>query len=263
MKWAIQCCMLCALTAMAVPAQAFDCGKKAIKLAFYEFGLLYDQGLGIDKEIVDELKRRTHCHFHVQVMPRARIWADLASGALDMSVSGIQTPERDQFAWFIPYLSLKNYTLLDATLASQVKTAEAFLQNDKTQFGIVRSFRHGKQQDAFIARMQALNRVQESPDVGALFGKLKEGRVQGVFAPPVVFRHQLRKLNIEPQLLVQDWSPHEKGIPHGLILAKASFSETQMQAWQGEISAMRADGTLRRIYRQFLPEPEVAQLLDF
>lgn len=86
-----------------------NCGDKPTRLAFYELGNFYffesQQAQGIDKESVDALIKRSGCRFDAQVLARARIWADLASGDLDMSVSGIQNPERDKFAWFAPYLS--------------------------------------------------------------------------------------------------------------------------------------------------------------
>lgn len=255
--------MLCLGWATPLIAAEFDCGNRPIKLAFYEFGLLYEQGKGIDKDLVDELASRTHCRFETQIMPRARIWSDLASGALDMSVSGIATPERNQFAWFAPYLSIKNYALIDLQLAQSVKSPADFLARKDAQFGVVRSFKHGSDQEVFLAQMRSQQRVQESPDVDALYGKLKQHRVAGIFSQPVVFRRNLSKFGLEKQLAIQDWTPNEKGLPHGLILAKSAFTETQALAWQAQINALKADGTLRKIYLRYLPESEVTQLLDF
>jgi polar amino acid transport system substrate-binding protein len=245
-------------------ASAFDCGPRPIKLAFFTFGMFYDeQGRGIDKDIVDELKRRTNCAFDTQVMPRARIWADLASGQLDMSVSGIQTPERNRFAWFAHYMAVKNYALINTTLAASIKNPEQFLLHKDAQFGAVRSFKHGAEQDAFLEQMREQSRVQDSADLEALYSKLRQGRVQGIFSQPPVFRAMLGKLNMTQQVQIQDWAPQQKGVPHGLILAKASFTDQQAQAWQAQISAMAADGTLRKIYHRYLSDAEVNQLLDF
>ncbi|QLG89472.1 transporter substrate-binding domain-containing protein [Chitinibacter bivalviorum] len=241
----------------------FDCGNRPIKLAFYEFGLLYEQGKGIDKDLIEELAKRTHCRFETQLMPRARIWSDLASGALDMSVSGIETPERNQFAWFAPYLSIKNYALVDTNLAKSVNSPAAFLASKEAQFGVVRSFKHGAEQDAFLGQMRAMQRVQDSPDVDALYNKLKEHRVSGIFSQPVVFRRNLGKFGLEKYVAIQDWTPNEKGLPHGLILAKSAFTEEQANAWRAQINALKADGTLKKIYLRYLPESEVTQLLDF
>ncbi|WP_373974223.1 transporter substrate-binding domain-containing protein [Chitinibacter sp. SCUT-21] len=242
---------------------AFDCGQQPIKVAFYQFGLLYDQGKGIDKDVIDELQKRTRCQFAIQVMPRARIWADLASGQLDMSVSAVATPEREQFARFIPYLAGRNRTILDKKTAARVKTAEQFLQLKEAQFAAVRSIKHGKDYDLFLDQLRMQQRVQDSPDLDATFSKLREGRVQGIFAQSVLYRYELRKLNMEQQVEVQNWFPNDQGVKAGLVLAKSRFSAEQAQAWQSQIIAMRTDGTLYKICRQYLPEAEVMQLLDF
>jgi polar amino acid transport system substrate-binding protein len=62
---------------------------------------------------------------------------------------------------------------------------------------------------------------------------------------------------------VQDWTPGEKGVPHGLILAKSRFTEAEARQWQALVQTLRTDGTLKRIYLQYLSAPEVAALLDF
>ena len=97
--------LLATMTAIAAAAP-FDCDSKPIRLAFYETGSFYffenGRATGSDKDIVEELTKRSGCRFDTQLVMRARIWADLASGDLDMSVSGIQTPERDQLASFAP-----------------------------------------------------------------------------------------------------------------------------------------------------------------
>lgn len=247
--------------ACAVP---IECGGKPIRLAFYDYGLLYfDQGRGIDKDVVDELVKRSGCQFELQVMTRARIWADLASGDLDMSVSGIQNSERDRFAWFAHYLTMKNYALVHKDVAVSVRRAEDFIANPALQFGVVRAFRHGARQDQWLEPLRAANRVQESPSVEPIFRKLKDHRIDAMFSQPPVYRKYLQDYAMQDVVDIQDWTPAEKGVPHGLILAKSRFTEGQFAQWQKLVQEMRTDGTLRRIYHRYLPADEVRQLLDF
>ncbi|WP_051304546.1 substrate-binding periplasmic protein [Chitinilyticum litopenaei] len=252
--------LLAPLLAQAAP---FPCPAQPIRLAFYEYGLLYHQGRGIDRDLVDELARRTGCRFDTRVMPRARIWADLESGALDMSVSGIQTPARDRFAWFAHYLSMKNHALVSSALAGEVRQASDFLATPRALFGVVRAFKHGEQQDRWLDTLRQAQRVQESPDAQTLYLKLKQGRVQAIFSQPPVYRHYLPTLDMQQQVSVQDWTPQEKGVPHGLILAKSRFSQTEAQHWQEQLHQMRADGSLRAIYLRYLPPADTDALLDF
>ncbi len=248
-------------------AAGVNCGDKPIRLAFYEYGSLYfmeqGQARGIDKDVADELMRRSGCRFDVQVLVRARIWADLASGDLDMSVSGIQTPERDKFAWFAHYLMVKNHVVVRADVAKQIHTAAGFLRQGQWQFGAVRSFKHGVEQDKWLDELRAAQRVQDSANVETLFKKLKEGRIDALFSQPPVYRKYMQDLALQGQAVVQDWTPTEKGLPHGIILSKTRFTEDDARQWQTLVTGMRSDGTLKRIYSRYLPASEVAASIDF
>ncbi|AGX87978.1 substrate-binding periplasmic protein [Candidatus Symbiobacter mobilis] len=243
------------------------CGPKPISVAFYEFGYFYyvenGKAQGIDKDIVDELERRSGCAFARSLMVRARIWANLASGDLDMSVSGIQNPQRDTFAWFAHYLTMKNHAILRADIVPIVRNAGDFLAQPMRQFGVVRAFQHGADQERWLAILRAAGRVQESPDVETIFKKLRERRVDAMFSQPPVYRKKIADLGLQHLVHVQDWTPTEQGVPHGLILAKSRFGEENARQWRALIDAMRADGTLQRIYSRYLPVEEAKQLLAF
>ena len=135
LKQFFACCVL-ALTVTAPRAAQPECGT--LGLAFYELGALYyskpDGGwAGIDKDIVDELEKRTGCHFQATLESRVRIWTLLASGKLDMSVSGISTPEREKFARFVPYFSTRNYVLLRKGLSAAAGDAGWFFSQPGIQ----------------------------------------------------------------------------------------------------------------------------------
>ena len=85
-----------------------DCDRP-LSLALHDHGLLYSgqTGEGIDKDVADELIRRSGCKVSVTVMPRARIWQLIESGGLDFSLSGITNEARDRFASFAWYFSNK------------------------------------------------------------------------------------------------------------------------------------------------------------
>jgi len=239
-----------------------SCPAPPIHLAFYEYGKLYENGVGIDADIVTELERRTGCPFRKEVMARARIWSDLESGALDMSVSGIQTPQRDRFAWFVPYMIIKNHAILGPRAARSVHSPEEFLAQPKLVFGVVRSFRHGEAQDRFLEELRSRGRIEESPDAETLFQKLKSGRIDGLFSQSPVYSRYLKELDMQAVATVQDWTPGEAGVPHGLILAKSRFSQGDAARWRSLVGAMRTDGTLLAIFRRHLDEAEARRILE-
>ncbi len=255
--------LLVAFHAGWLGAAPLNCGSPPIRLAFYEYGFFYDKGKGIDKDIVDELIRRSGCRFDTQVMTRARIWAELAEGNLDMSVSGIQNAERDRFAWFAPYLSMKNHVVLHVGAAATVRRSEDFLANSALQFGVVRAFKHGVEQDQWLEQLRSRQRVQESPNAETVFRKIKERRVDAMFSQPPVYRKFIEELDLHKEVAIQDWTPAEKGVPHGLILAKSRFSATDAEQWRALLGEMRADGALKRIFSRYLPAGEVQRMLEF
>ena len=259
--------VLVCLTASRSWAGPVDCGNRPINLAFFDFGFLYfekdGQGRGIDKDFIDELTKRTGCKFSTQAMPRARVWADLASGQLDMSVSGLQTPERDRYAWFVPYSTFKNVALIRTSTAATVRTAEDFLAQSQLQFGVVRGFAHEPAQDKWLEQLRASQRVQESANVSILFEKLRLGRIDGLFSLPIVYRKILQELNMQDEVVIRDWTPKDRAANGGLVMAKSRFSEAESMRWHSVVREMRGDGTLERIYGQYLSPAEARAGVDF
>jgi polar amino acid transport system substrate-binding protein len=241
---------------------AVVCEEKAWTAGLYEHGVLFFDGRsGIDKDVVDEIRKRTGCKIYTSLMPRARIWHDLEQGDLDLSVSGMATPERQRFAWFIPYMQMKSMVLLAPTVPLSVKQADDFLQRPDLVFGAVRSFKHGNLNDQVLKQLAERNRLQYYPDSRTLFKALKQQRVHAIFAQAPVYRHLIPELKLSPKLRILDWAPQEAGIEHGLVLAKASFNEEQLQEWQKLIQDIQQDGTMLSIFKTYLPEDEALALM--
>ena len=99
-------------------AHPMDCGQTPIRVGFVEFGFLYfienGQEKGIDKDIANELAKRSGCAFAPQIIPRARAFAQIEGSQLDMIVTATSSPERERSAWFVPFAATKIYTLIPA-----------------------------------------------------------------------------------------------------------------------------------------------------
>lgn len=240
-----------------------DCGKQPIKLAFFQLGLVYDNGVGVDKDIVDELAKRTGCKFETQLMARARIWNDLESGDLDMGTCGIQNAARDKFAWFAHYMVMKNYAVINLKAAKNIKSASDFIANQNLQLGVVTSFKHGPDQDKWIEDLRKMNRVQYTAEPESILKKIKDERVDAMFSQLPVFKKFIKEFGMENDVVVQDWTPNEKVAPQGLILSKHRFSKEDAAKWQEVINEMKTDGTLKKIYMHYFSASEADQLLDF
>lgn len=240
----------------------FGCGQSPVSVAFFEYGLIYSNGVGIDHDLMEELGRRTGCVFNFSVKPRARIWAELENGELAIGTYGLQTAERDNFCWFVPYISSKFYLVINHRNLIKVRGLSDFLENKNLKLGIVRSFKHGVRQDDLVDRLSKLNRIDESSDVNRQFLKFSAGRFDALLAEPFTFKKYLHNVNYD-EVEVQDWAPSQNAVPHGLILSKKIFTLENVIQWQNVILKMRTDGTLASIFRKYLTEKEVREAMNF
>jgi len=243
------------------------CGNKPVKVGYFKLGYRFyvengkEKGMNVD--ILEELRKRTGCTFVSQEMSFARIWTELASGDLDMSLSGIWSPERDKTLWCAPSITSKNYAVLGSKARASVHSEGDFLKNGTLQFGVVRGYTHGKELDLWLKKMREAGRVEESANVDILFEKLKQGRIDGIFAFPFVYRKLLKELQMKDAAEVQDWFPEEKGIIGCTMLTKSRFSEAEANRWRALIRQMQSDGTLKKIFTRYVSPAEADQMLKF
>jgi len=265
LKRALCCCLLALSSEIALADPPQEAGS--ISLAFYELGVLYyktaDGGhAGIDHDVVEELSRRTGLRFQPVLESRVRIWTRLANGTLDMSVSGISTPEREQFARFIPYFATRNYILLRRDLPAAAQSPEGFLADPSYKVAVVKSFKHGAEYDRWLGQLRAQGRVHEAADFQMVLHLLKIGRVQAALALPTSWVPALKQEGMAATIQVQDWWPKDR-IVHGLILSRQRIPEASAERMAVGIQSMRDDGTLLSIFQRHIGAEYASSLLKY
>ncbi|WP_310385083.1 transporter substrate-binding domain-containing protein [Roseateles sp.] len=174
-------------------APASLCPDHPIRFAHYEFGMAYSSGYGgIDDDLQKELMRRSGCAFEVSLQPRARTWVDLKSGSIDMAGSGIQTAERDAFAWFFPYIIEDNVMVLGPRVPRSMQSFKAFLADPQLTLGGVRSYRYSANYDAFVDQLILARRHSEAADPGALFRMFEARRFDAFITNPLLYMYYVR-----------------------------------------------------------------------
>ncbi len=240
-------------------ATAVDCSR-TYTLALHDHGLLYsaDTDTGIDKDVADELIRRSGCKVTVSLMQRSRIWQLIESGALDFSLSGITNSERDKFASFAWYFSNKYYLLVRND--SGVHNLPDFEQNATLQLGVIRSFRYSESANRLVDKLQETNRVSQAGGLAPLYQTLILSRIQGMIIEPFDFP-ALEEKRIRAMSTIIGFS--DPAVPHGLIMSKKSLSAMQLEQWSTIIHSMRVDGTMRRIFEKYFKPELAAALVNF
>lgn len=236
-----------------------DCSRP-MTLALHDHGLLYsvETGTGIDKDFADELIRRSACKISVSVMPRARIWQLIESGALDFSLSGITNEEREKFASFAWYFSNKYYLLVRKDTGVQ-KLAD-FESATALQLGAIRSFRYGDKANRFADKLDKERRVSYSTGLEPLYKILIMNRIQGMIIEPFDYPAlEVNKIKELTTILEFD----DPSIRHGLIMSKKAIAPKEQEKWQALVNAMRADGTVLRIFEKYFQSDVARNMVNF
>jgi polar amino acid transport system substrate-binding protein len=245
-----------AASAPASAPAALGCSRP-LTLGLHEHGLLYSSqtGEGIDKDIADEMARRTGCRLTLTVMQRARIWQLLETGALDFSLSAIADPQREKFASFAWYVSNKYYLLVRKD--ADVRTVNDFRRRHGLKLGVIRGFRYGPAANLMVDRLDDDQRVTYGSSLEPLYAILQENHIQAMIVEPFDYpafeAAQWRSLTT---ILEFD----DPAVPHGLVMSRHSLTDAQREAWADVIRSMRADGTMLRIFEKYFP-PDLARAM--
>ncbi len=240
-------------------AAPLDCSR-TYTLALHDHGLLYsaESDSGIDKDVADALIRRSGCKVVVSLMPRARIWQLIESGALDFSLSGIANAERDKFAGFAWYFSNKYYLLVRNDAG--VHSLADFEKNERLQLGVIRSFRYSESANRFVDTLQGANRVSQGGGLAPLYQTLLQGHIQGMLIEPFDFPAvEEKKIRALSRILEFNDPP----VPHGLIMSHKALTAAQQEQWRALINSMRSDGSMRRIFEKYFLPDLAAALVNF
>lgn len=243
-------------SASVMAAGGPDCSRP-LTLALHEHGLLYSSATdsGIDRDMADELIRRSGCKITVTLIQRARIWQLIESGALDFSLSGITNEARDKFASFAWYFSNKYYLLVRRDAG--VKDIDDFARNSALQLGVIRGFRYSPTANTLVDRLNDARRVSHSSGLDPLYELLQTNRIQGMiiepFDYPAVENGKIRAISNTLEF-------GDDPVHHGLIMSKKSLSAEEQEKWRQLIRTMRDDGSTQRIFEKYFP-PELARTL--
>jgi len=243
----------------AAAARLPDCSRP-LSLGLHEHGLLYTSqtGEGIDKDVADEMSRRSGCHLTLTVLPRARIWQLIETGALDFTLSGISNPQRDKFAAFAWYVSNKYYLFVRRD--ADVRSVAEFGRKRGLRLGLIRSFRYGDRANAFVDALEGEERITYASSLEPLYSVLLDGDIQAMIIEPFDFP-VIAGAQLKAQTAILEFG--DPPVLHGLVMSKKSLSPAQQAAWRDVILTMRADGTIRHIFEKYFPVDLARQMTQF
>jgi len=254
------------LPCLSIPAWAqknapVACPARPIVLGLYEFGHYYHAGVGLDKDVAEQLIKRSGCAFELRVMPRRVIWQGMQSGTVDMTLSAAATPERTMFSYAEPYLWIKNMIILRKEVDPRIRSTADFMAEPNLRLGIGRGFVPGAAYEEFVAQLRNIGRVEDVDDADRMYAMFKAGRFQAVLGSQLVYSSYLRDEIQANQVRIEDWNP---GKPRGtinLLVAKKSFSAEEARRWGDLMKGITADGTMLRLVSRYIDQESAARML--
>jgi polar amino acid transport system substrate-binding protein len=253
----------CLLVLLSLPAMVLAAGpdcSRGYTLALHEHGLLYNASTrtGIDKDVADELIKRSGCRVEVSLLPRSRIWKLLEVGSLDFSLSGITNEERERYAAFAWYFADK-FSLI-VRKDSGIQSLSEFDSRSDVKLGGILSFRYSDTINQLVDKLDRNGRLVGSYDYDMLYQNLRQDRTQAIIIEPFDYS-DLEKYQVSR--LVRILETNDQPTPHGLIMSKKTISPEQQERWRELINNMRRDGTLLKIFRKYFSREEALQMTSF
>ena len=235
------------------------CPAQPVRISFYEAGLLYFDGKGVDREVADELQRRTGCAIVSSAPPRARAYAWLESGETDIVMAALNNPKRDGYALFIPYMQQRFATVMRRDVPAEKTGLAAFSADNSLRFGVVRGVTYGGRHDDWFAKMDAEHRLERGATLPTVFRMLKSKRFSAMFAIPLQYEKELADIGMRDQVRIVDWFPQEPAPARCLAMSRKNFTPQQVKGWAEVVQGMKNDGTIKRILAKYLPPDEAAK----
>jgi polar amino acid transport system substrate-binding protein len=231
---------------VCAPAPALACGPYTV--GFYEYSGLYyrdakDRWVGIDKDVVDELARRTGCRLDARTESRVRIWAQIASGHMDMTVSALMTRERELLVEFIPYIESKQYVVMRPAQAATLTTPAAFLADKKRRVIAVRGYVFTPTVESWLTTMRIQGRVDEAPDQSTAMRIFKAGRGDAVVLSAHTLASARRADPVFASYVALSYAPQERSIG-ALALSRERIPQPDRDLMRHAVEDMLKDGTI-------------------
>lgn len=241
----------------ASPALAAEAGCGPHVAALYPYAPFFrelpDGGQeGIDKDMFDELARRSGCELRLVVESRVRIWEQLRNGSAALTLSAVPTPERQAFAEFVPYAQGRYHLMLRPDVAPRIRSLAAFEADSSLTLLTVKGYAHGPTLDAAVRRLRAHQRLHEVADFPAVLRMAGAGRAHALLALPSAWAQVETAVGEKAAWVALDVAPQDRAL--GALALSLQMPAADRQRLRRTLQQMLADGTVTAILRRHLGE---------
>jgi polar amino acid transport system substrate-binding protein len=255
---AFTCCLfLQGRCAEAIAGNDIVCPDRAIVVGVSRFGGFYQDGSGLDKDMKDEMAKRSGCRFELRVTTREGIWLGMQFGDIDMAFGAFSNKERLTFSYAFPYMQVRNYVVFNNKVSPDVHTPDEFLADPHLRMGVVKGITAGEYYDGFVDKLRSIGRVETVDSVERMFLMLKADRFQAIITDPIVFTRSLE----DSSYRLEEWTPNGAKIVTNMLISKKNFSKSDSEKWGSLLQAITADGTVFQFLQHYVDKKVATDML--
>lgn len=246
--------LLLALAAPAAPAASYVCpavtrvGLSDLGYASYREDGRY-RGTAVD--LIEELGRRTGCHFQFEWYPRGRLFAEFSANRVDMVMSSLPDAARDQAGHWMPYSYARFELVLSRRAGGGYASLTEFVEQGTGRLNITRGVYYTPAVQRQLDRLQQAGRLEYVNDFDTAFRKIQAGRADGTLAPLVIHLWHSRRLGMSDDMEHYEVAESPRSIA-GAYASRANLAPELQQAFTAAFRAMVSDGTVQTIFGRYL-----------
>lgn len=241
-------------------ADQFGCDNDVISVGVTQSGVMYQDGRGIDPDLLTLLSQITHCEFQLTPIARADAFDLVKQGKIDLVPSVTREPQRESFAWFIPYYEIKFLLLTNANKLPAINNLEQLKNIENVSIARAIGSGYGTYFNYHLSEMASLGMVRFYADYGETVKALLDEEVDAVLSLPQIYRSYFAEGKEPLPINIVDVSPAAPTIV-SLMLSKHRFSSSQVANWLRVIETLRLDGRLQNIMESYISSDEAALML--
>jgi polar amino acid transport system substrate-binding protein len=212
-------------------------------------------GIGVD--IFLELSRRTGCKIEFIWLPSARIITDMKARQIDASPTLLRNSERDYIATYLPYGYTKFYLVVAKRIGPPHLSWQEFLINSHARVNMVRGLSLGPKIDQDLALLARAGRLELVNNFDTVFKKMAVRRADAVLGSVEVLQRGINLAALQDAVTLV---PLTNQLPIGMYLSTLTLPAETINCYATALRAIVEDGTVRAIYRRYLPPSQVQQL---
>ncbi|MEJ6003975.1 transporter substrate-binding domain-containing protein [Paucibacter sp. AS339] len=219
---------------------------------------------GIFADFLRLVGQRCELDIQYRLLPRARVVRSFVEGGeTSVLLPATRTSERDKVGLFMPMVTTS--TLLVSMRKRQFELADtAALLQQTGRVALPRSYSWGDAYEQLVKQLEAQGRVDYVTDVPRVTERLINGLADFSLLPASFILGRLQSGGPHaPNRQAEDFAMTAlQGLPPaqiGLYLSRQRVSEADRSRIRAAVAALVQDGSLQRLYLQYMPEPWVRE----